>query len=337
MLDDVFGEAPVGFGGPPPAPGAPSKAASALLAEVGGTIAITASGVLSVRGITSADSNLAALPMRVQQALIRAVKSLTKDVITDLLLSDVRARIDAEARAAAERAATGVSDDEGADEAGLPVRGAAGVSAEAEAAPDTADAAAARSRAATEGSTGGKAAVKRAKESAAQEYQRRRMEMRERPFADLCSSIGADDIPQALMRVAAAFAEVMHSHYLLLQWHRTPLDPRTQYENCEFLHMSALDDTDLSSGAVDARDDEDERVHKAASVKAAASRIPRGTGFASQPALDADHFLTLLQVCVCEDALCELMRNAFDLTPISRYLITEPTIVLFPSCRTFDL
>ena len=32
------------------------------------------------------------------------------------------------------------------------------------------------------------------------------------------------------MRIGAVFAEVMHTHYLILQWHRTPLDPRMNYE-----------------------------------------------------------------------------------------------------------
>ncbi len=310
MLDDAFGDSAgvFGAGGTTFATIAAPSAASALLAEVGGTIAATnaiaSSGVLSVTGITSVDMNLAALPLRVQQSLIRAVKSLTKDVLVDLLLHDVRVRMDAAAKAAAEREAAGISEEEEA--AAEEAEGAGDEGGKAAAAPpplgggeEGSETAARRLRASTSGSgAGSKQPAHPAKETAAAEYQRRRTEMRERPFADLCSSVPADDIPQALMHVAAAFAEVMHTHFLVLQWHRTPLDPRTTLPECEFMHMAALDEESPAAVPGEGGEDEDaERQYRAAALKAAATRIPRGTGITSSPALDSARFLAVLQVC----------------------------------------
>lgn len=188
MLEDAFGGTGDVFGSAQAAPRAAAGVGTAsLLAEVGGALAaasaVAASGVLSIRGITSADANLAALPLRVQQSLVRAVKTLSKDVVVDLLLREARERADAEAAAAA---AAAQSDGE--------------ADGDEEAARDEALAKAGTGDGEDEWGAGKRphaaAGAVAAKEMAAAEYARRRAEMRQRPFADLCSSITADDIPQ---------------------------------------------------------------------------------------------------------------------------------------------
>ena len=205
MLDDAFSGVGDLFGATPAATAASSSVPAALqragtaslLREVGGALAaasaVAASGVLSVRGIGGADANLAALPLRVQQSLVRAVKSLSKDAVVDLLLRDARERADAERRAAAAAAAD--DDDHG---------GGGGDDDDDDASRAVAAAVAAATSAGGGGSAdadgSGGADRHRAgagvKESAVAAYARQRTELRQRPFADLCSSISADDLPQ---------------------------------------------------------------------------------------------------------------------------------------------
>jgi hypothetical protein len=120
----------------------------------------------------------------VQQSLIRAVKTLSKDVVIDLLLHDARERADAEAAAAAARGDEDAGEEGAARDEALQEE-TAGAAASGEAGPAEA-----------EWGSGKRPSAATHKETAAAEYSRRRAEMRQRPFADLCSSITADDIPQ---------------------------------------------------------------------------------------------------------------------------------------------
>jgi hypothetical protein len=185
-----------------------------LLEEVGSSIAAAAGaagglpGITSIAGIGGADSHLAALLGRVQRSANKAAKALTKEVIVDLLLTKLRAKMDAggesprtrsgdatETLRAIERAmAAGV--DEGDDDAA----------------------------------------------KAAADYLRRRAELKQRSFTDLAASLPPEDVPAACMRAAAAVAHVMHQHYLLLQWHRSPFDARAGADEGEFLHRCTLEE-----------------------------------------------------------------------------------------------
>ena len=72
---------------------------------------------------------------------------------------------------------------------------------------------------------GGKEATLDA-EGAARAYALKRAELRQRSFHDLAGTVPPEDVPAACLRAASAIAHVMHQHFLLLQWHRTPLDSR---------------------------------------------------------------------------------------------------------------
>jgi len=125
--------------------------------------------------------------------------------------------------------------------------------------------------------------------SAAEEYARKRADLRLRPFEDLCGSIPADDIPAACLRVSAALTHVMHAHYMLLQWHRAPYDPRnnTNGEECEFLHRCAADDP--------AGDDDDTTATSAARTAAARAAFPLPPGVRPSPMADGAAFIDVLR------------------------------------------
>lgn len=64
--------------------------------------------------------------------------------------------------------------------------------------------------------------------------------MRERyrlkSFSELCGRVPSEYLPVATARVCEAVAEVMHTHFLLLQWHRAPF--HSQHNDPEWLHRS---------------------------------------------------------------------------------------------------
>ena len=75
-------------------------------------------------------------------------------------------------------------------------------------------------------------------------YAARRAELRQRSFHDLAGSVPPEDVPGACVRVSSAIAHVMHQHFLLLQWHRAPLDARAGLGEMEWLHRCAATDAD---------------------------------------------------------------------------------------------
>jgi hypothetical protein len=235
---------------------------SSLLAEVGGSIAAAAaaasSGVLSIKNVGSADSNLVAIASLIQSSAMKAVKTLSKDALIDLLLKELRVKATAEAKDKAERRRMGIDDEDEADAA----------AADRDASPSVA----AKDAASTPN-----------KVSAEDLYQKERQNLRQRSFTDLCSSVPVEDIVAACMRIAAAITHVMHSHYMLLQWHRSPFDPRnlSNGAECEFLHRCGLDDADSS------RLEDDDPV-LFAQAKASATKTSKSTFPGMRPAAVAD-------------------------------------------------
>ena len=274
---------------------APSSVGATLLLEVGSTLAAasaTSSGVLSIEGIASPDASLACLPARITAAVVKSAKALSKDVLIDLLLREVRVRVDAEAASSAAAAATAYSDEDDEDDEAGPhdddgdvdklARELESMGAGKDASPPKAG----RSTAPPQ-------------PSAAAEYATKRAELRQRPFGALAGLLAADDVPAAAIRVAAALTHAMHTHYLILQWHRAPLDPRNNYDECEFLHRCGPDD-DEASPSRDAGDEDENPAHAAAAVKAATSPLSAAArasivGTASAPALNAPALIDVLR------------------------------------------
>jgi hypothetical protein len=85
-------------------------------------------------------------------------------------------------------------------------------------------------------------------EGAARAYAMRRAELRQRSFHDLAGTVPPEDVPAACLRAAAAVTHVMHQHFLLLQWHRTPLDARNGLGEYEWLHRCALSEAEPPVG-----------------------------------------------------------------------------------------
>lgn len=217
-----------------------------LLQEVGSSIAVAASaaagGITSVRGLGPADGNIASLPHALQRAATSAVKTISKDIVIDLLLKELRAKINENSKNGADNAGYGDEqlDEEDAD---------AGDDADADAddllrsmeknlqlPADDGKKSRSRSNSAAAG------AAKKSSLPPEVEYNQKRNDMRGLPFSQLCAMIKADDVPQASMAVAACILHVMHQHFLALQWHRAPFDPRNNFEGQEFLHRCGIDD-----------------------------------------------------------------------------------------------
>jgi Protein of unknown function C-terminus (DUF2451)/Vacuolar-sorting protein 54, of GARP complex len=250
-----------------PGAGGPGSS-TALIATTGGggggggsSIAAAATASIANQSLVEAlpmlgspDSNLAALPAAIQAAAVRAMKGLTKDAVIDHLLQDVRKRVQEEERQAKEKER----------ETRLMLQeGALGLETPA----------AEEGNAASSSTDDNKKDGSKKTLSAADEYALRRKDLKQRPFSDLCSSIPADEIPQACLACAAACLSVLHSHYLLLQWHRLPYDPRnngtsgsaatnagagaddgdqavsSSSEECGFLHRNSADDEEDEAAA----------------------------------------------------------------------------------------
>lgn len=162
----------------------------------------------------SADSNLAALPERITNSAAKAAKALTKDAVIDLLLKKERAAVTAASRHGSHRAPISVSIDDDDDD-----------TLERARASDSLD-----------------------REGAARAYALRRAELRQQSFHDLAGTVPPEDVPAACVRAAAAVTHVMHQHFLLLQWHRTPLDARNGLGEYEWLHRCSLSEAEPPGG-----------------------------------------------------------------------------------------
>jgi len=214
---------------------------SSLLEEAGrgrgGVADALSKALLAIPGITGAGSNLALLSSRLSKAAGRAIKTTTKDALIDLLLEDVRAAVEREERAKErvqaaallEAEALGGGDDVAPTNSGL---------------NDSLLSNASSSTATTAAAGGGEQTFplsERGREAIARACALRRSEHRKRTFQELVSLVPPESVPSAVLRVSAACTHVMHQHYLLLQWHRTPLDPRNEEGEFEWLHRCTLD------------------------------------------------------------------------------------------------
>jgi len=208
-----------------------------LLQEVGSSIAVAASlnnntGIMSIKHIGPVDGNIASLPQTLQRAAASATKSLTKDIVIDVLLKDVRARITEAEQNAAARKRAGYDDNESVTKHDNHDDDLLGNIENMK--PELEDETNGRDRS---GST-----TTKSKLPPEQEYTRRRNELRGLPYNHLCATLKAEDIPLAAMAVSAGITHVMHQHYLILQWHRAPYDYRNNYEGQEYLHRCGTDE-----------------------------------------------------------------------------------------------
>jgi len=63
------------------------------------------------------------------------------------------------------------------------------------------------------------------------------VDLAETPMDELYRMVGADLVAQCVKRTCGLLADVVHTHYLITQWHRAPFDPRN--EDSAFLHRCA--------------------------------------------------------------------------------------------------
>ena len=239
-----------------------SGGGQSILQEMGASIAASqataSTGVTTVKNVGPADGNVANLPFLLQRAAASAVKSISKDVVIDIILKDLRKAMVAEKAKNDEIERFGLSLDDdilGTDEdedENLIINS---------------------------GEDSRKNDVTRKKKSGISpsvEYSAKREELRMRPFDDVCRllsvkspSLGAfsedggvssstkdeesvnSDLLSAAFAVCSACLHVMHQHYLILQWHRAPFDARNNHPEQEFLHRCGLDEVDPSRGETD--------------------------------------------------------------------------------------
>jgi hypothetical protein len=238
-----------------------------ILQEMGASIAASqataSTGITTVKNVGPADGNVANLPFLLQRAAASAVKSISKDVVIDIILKDLRKAMEAEKVRNDEIEKFGISLDEdilGGDDD-----------------EDEED------QQQFSGSSERKSASSKAKKSGqlspSIEYAAKREELRMRPFDDICrllsvkststsaaatldeggasssgedsSSSGNSDLLNAAFAVCSACLHVMHQHYLILQWHRAPFDARNNHPEQEFLHRCGLDEIDPARGESD--------------------------------------------------------------------------------------
>lgn len=240
-----------------------------ILQEMGASIAASqataSTGITTVKNVGPADGNVANLPFLLQRAAASAVKSISKDVVIDIILKDLRKAMEAEKAKNEEIERFGISLDDdilgGGDDDEDEEIEQVGASAEKK-----------------NFSTSKK--KKSGQLSPSVEYASKREELRMRPFDDICrllsvkspstsssasfedggassssekdaSGEGNSDLLNAAFAVCSACLHVMHQHYLILQWHRAPFDARNNHPEQEFLHRCGLDEIDPSRGESD--------------------------------------------------------------------------------------
>jgi hypothetical protein len=64
------------------------------------------------------------------------------------------------------------------------------------------------------------------------------IDLADAPLSDLYSLVTPDLSAECFVRTAEFLVEVVHTHYLITQWHLSPFDPKN--EDVEYLHRFGI-------------------------------------------------------------------------------------------------
>lgn len=163
---------------------------------------------LSIPGVRKLESYFGTFPTRLEGALKNSIRLMTREVLYSFILKDITNRL----KEAREKVASGTSlnstdrEDKASDN----------TAQQSSRVSDLED-----------------------------ELAKQRRTLISLHYSDLCARIEANDLPAVCVQMCAVYVHMMHQHYLLLQFHRAPNDPRMIGENgMVFLHRCKISDVE---------------------------------------------------------------------------------------------